>query len=447
MSTILEKYHQVFSKDRQLAQQAREILPDGIASDGRYMEPFPLYIERSQGSKKFGVGGHELIDYWGGNGALLLGHNPPEIQEAVIEQVQKGTHYGACHSLELEWGGLVKELIPSAEQVRFTSSGTEANLLALRLARTYTGKSKLLRFVGHYHGWQDALILGAGEGAILGIPQSVRDMTVACPPNDIEAVEKCLRSDPDIACIILEPTGACSGVVPSNGDFLHQLRAIATSYGVVLIFDEIITGFRVSPGGAQAYYQVMPDLTTLAKVLAGGLPGGAVTGKKEILNLISRSEQAKMASNRKIAHLGTFNANPVSASAGIAMLKKVKTGQPHQHINQLATDLRLKLNQVIDQYHLDWVVYGEFSSVKFLIGHGLSGLKASDFKPHQQDYRLLLHRGKSELCQSLRRGLLLNGVDISLSSVITAAHSTEDIQKTVDAFAQTIEWMQFDGLI
>ena len=149
------------------------------------------------------------------------------------------------------------------------------------------------------------------------------------------------------------------------------MREITQDYGVVLIFDEIITGFRVSSGGAQAYHQVMPDLTTLAKVLAGGLPGGAVAGKKEILNLISKNEQKKAAQGKKVSHLGTFNANPLSASAGIAMLQVVKTGKPHQHINQLAQELRRELNQVIDQHCLDWVVYGEFSCLKFIIGHGV----------------------------------------------------------------------------
>ena len=166
MPTILERYQQAFPKHRQLAQQAHNIFPDGITSDGRYMQPFPIYIERSQDARKWGIDGREFIDYWGGNGALLLGHNPPAIVEAVTSQMRQGTHYSACHHLEIEWANLVMELIPSAERVRFTSSGTEANLLAIRLARTYTEKNKLLRFIGHYHGWQDTVILGAGEGTI-----------------------------------------------------------------------------------------------------------------------------------------------------------------------------------------------------------------------------------------------------------------------------------------
>ncbi|MEQ8383816.1 MAG: aspartate aminotransferase family protein [Coleofasciculus sp. A1-SPW-01] len=447
MPTILERYQQQFQNHRNLAQQANQIFPDGITSDGRYTEPFPIYIQQAQGSKKTGICGKELIDYWGGNGALLLGHNPPEIVAAVTQQIQNGTHYSACHSLEIEWANLVMELIPSAERVRFTNSGTEANLLAIRLARTYTGKKKLIRFVGHYHGWHDSVILGANETPESGISQSISDMTIVCPPNDIHAVEKWLQTDPDIAGIILEPTGACSGVIPTTGKFLSQLRELTQYYGVLLIFDEIITGFRIAPGGAQAYYQVMPDLTTLAKVLAGGLPGGAVVGKTEILNLISKREQAKLAQGKKVSHLGTFNANPLSAAAGIAMLKIVKTGEPQAQVEQLAKTLRRGLNDIIDQHHLDWVVYGEFSCIKFLIGHQVHHLKTADFDPYQWNFCQLMRRGNPELRQRLRQGLLLSGVDISLSSVTMTAHSAADIEQTIAAFAQTIDWMKADGLI
>jgi glutamate-1-semialdehyde 2,1-aminomutase len=451
MPTIQEYYQKVFQQDRELARHASHLLPDGITSDSRFAEPFPIYIERAQGSKKWGVGGKEFIDYWAGHGALLLGHNPPEIVEAVTAQMQRGTHYGACHPLEIEWASLITALIPSAERVRFTNSGTEANLLAIRLARAYTGKNKLLRFAGHYHGWQDSLVLGAEapveHETAPGIPPGVTDTTIVCPPNDIDAVEKCLKNDPDIACAILEPTGACSGTVPTNSEFLRQLREMTRDYGVVLIFDEIITGFRLCPGGAQAYYQIIPDLTTLAKILCGGLPGGAVAGKEELLNLISQNEAKKIGRGQRVRHYGTFNANPLSASAGIAMLKAVKAGAPHEKVNRLASALRRELNEVIDRNGLDWVVYGEFSFLKFLIGHGVSGLRTVDFDPYRWDYRRLMGRGDPQLRNNLRMGLLLNGIDISLSSVTTTAHSAKDVEQTVAAFEQTIARMKKDGLV
>lgn len=448
MHTILERYQKTFAKDKELAHAANQLFPDGVTHDSRYMSPFPVYITRANGAKKWGLEDNTFIDYWAGHGALLLGHNPSEVVEAVTAQLHRGTHYGACHPLELEWGNLVTQLIPSAERVRFVSSGTEATLMAIRLARTYTGRNKVLKFAGHFHGWHDSLILGAYppfEIAVPGIPQEVRDTTCICPPNDIDAVETLLKTDKDIACVILEPTGASFGVVPTNGTFLQQLRELTQKYGVLLIFDEVITGFRVAPGGAQAYYDVTPDMTTLAKILAGGLPGGALAGKKEILELISMQAEQR---GLKMPHPGTFNANPLSASAGIAMLNIVKTGEPHKQANRIAQQLRDELNRVIDAYGLDWVIYGEFSGIKLLIGHGEKDMRAADFNPYAWDYRKLKGGNNAQLLTPLRCSLLLNGVDLaSNGGMTTAAHTEADIAKTVQAFEQTIDWMKAEGLI
>ncbi len=448
MPTILERYHKTFAKDRELAQVANQLFPDGVTHDSRYMSPFPIYVTRANGSIKWGLEGTEFIDYWAGHGALLLGHNPPEIVEAVTTQMHRGTHYGACHPLELEWANLVTQLVPSAERVRFVSSGTEATLMAIRLARTYTKKNKVLKFAGHFHGWHDSLIFGAYppfDMSVPGIPQEVRDTTLLCPPNDIDAVEGYLKTDKDIACVILEPTGASFGIVPTDGEFLQQLRELTHEHGVLLIFDEVITGFRVAPGGAQAHYNVIPDLTTLAKILAGGLPGGALVGKKEVLDLISVQAEEE---GLKMPHPGTFNANPLSASAGIAMLKIVKTGKPHEQANQTAQKLRDELNKIIDTYRLDWTIYGEFSGIKLLIGHGEKDMRATDFDPYAWDYRKLKGGNNEELLKHLRCGLLLNGIDLATNGgMTTSAHTETDITKTVRAFEQTIEWMKADGLI
>lgn len=443
MHTILERYQKTFAKDREMSETASRLFPDGVTHDGRYMSPFPVYMTRADGSKKWGLEDKAFIDYWAGHGALLLGHNPPEVVEAVTAQMHRGTHYGACHTLELEWGSLVTQLIPSAERVRFVSSGTEATLMAIRLARTYTGKNKVLKFAGHFHGWHDSVILGAYppfDENVPGIPQEVRDTTVLCPPNDLESVERLLKTDTDIACLILEPTGASFGMVPTDGTFLAELRELTTAHGVVLIFDEVITGFRVAPGGAQAYYNVTPDLTTLAKVLAGGLPGGALAGKAEILELISMKSESD---GLKMPHPGTFNANPLSAAAGIAMLNIAKTGQPQEQANRAAAHLRAELNNVIDEHRLDWVVYGEFSGLKLLVGHGEKGLRAADFDPYTWDYRKLKGSSDPDVLTLLRCGLLLNGIDLAANGgMTTAAHTTEDITATVAAFAQTVEWLK-----
>ena len=448
MPTILERYQKTFAKDKELAQAANQLFPDGVTHDGRYMSPFPIYITRADGAKKWGLEDKTFIDYWAGHGALLLGHNPPDVVEAVTTQMHRGTHYGACHPLELEWGNLVTQLIPSAERVRFVSSGTEATLMAIRLARTYTRKNKVLKFVGHFHGWHDSLIIGAYppfDASVPGIPQEVRDTTLLCPPNDIDAIEKFLKTDKDIACVILEPTGASFGIVPTDGVFLQQLRELTDAHGVLLIFDEVITGFRVAPGGAQAHYNVTPDLTTLAKILAGGLPGGALVGKKEILELISMKAEEE---GLKMPHPGTFNANPLSASAGIATLNIVKTGKPHEQANRIAQKLRDELNSIIDAYGLDWVIYGEFSGIRLLIGHGEKDMRTTDFDPYAWHYRKLKGGNDEQLLIHLRCGLLLNGVDLATNGgMTTAAHTEADITETVRAFEQTIEWIKADGLI
>lgn len=448
MPTILERYHKIFSKDSELSQKANQLFPDGVTHDGRFMSPFPIYITHADGAYKWGLEDKKFIDYWAGHGALLLGHNHPEIVEAVTTQMHRGTHYGACHPLELEWGNLITRLVPSAERVRFVSSGTEATLMAIRLARTYTLKNKVLKFTGHFHGWHDSLIFGAYPPFNMsepGIPQEVRNATVLCPPNDIEAVEKYLKTDKDIACVILEPTGASFGTVPTDGEFLQQLRDLTDQHGVLLIFDEVITGFRVAPGGAQAHYNVTPDLTTLAKIVAGGLPGGALVGRKEILKLISMEAEEE---GKKMHHPGTFNANPLSASAGIAMLKIVKTGKPNAHSNRIAQILRESLNRVFDKYELDWAIYGEFSGIRFLIGHGEKDLRAVDFNPYEWDYKKLKGGNDEQLLTHLRCGLLLNGVDLAANGgMTTAAHTEKDITQTVRAFEKTIEWMKADRLI
>lgn len=443
MHTILERYQKTFAKDREMSETARHLFPDGVTHDGRYMSPFPVYITRGAGSRKWGLQETEFIDYWAGHGALLLGHNPPAVVEAVTAQMERGTHYGGCHALELEWGSLVTELIPSAERVRFVSSGTEATLMAIRLARTYTGKNKTLKFAGHFHGWHDSVILGAYppfDSSVPGIPEAVRETTLLCPPNDLAAVERLLETDADIACVILEPTGASFGMVPTDGRFLRQLRELTTAHGVVLIFDEVITGFRVAPGGAQAHYNVTPDLTTLAKVLAGGLPGGALAGKADILELISMKSEAD---GLKMPHPGTFNANPLSAAAGIAMLNIAKTGEPQAEANRIATQLRTELNKVIDAYGVDWAVYGEFSGIKLLIGHGEPGVRASEVDPYTWDYRKLKGSSDPDMLTRLRCGLLLNGVDLAANGgMTTAVHTEADVAETVAAFEQTLAWLK-----
>jgi len=444
--SLAQRYEHEFPTSRKLFAQAQGLFPNGVTHDLRHLEPFPIYIDRAEGAHKWDVDGHRLIDYWSGHGALLLGHSHPDVVEAVRRQVGRSTHPGGCHELEVEWGQWVQRLVPSAEKMRFVSSGTEATLMALRLARMFTGKPRVLKFAGHFHGWHDFLIPAADlpfpGNPVPGIPDEVSAHTVIVPPNDPAAVDRALSGDPQIGCVIIEPTGGHFGAVPVRGEFLHCLRELTKRHGRLLIFDEVISGFRVHPGGAQGYYGVMPDVTTLAKILAGGLPGGCVAGRADILDGIEfRPGKPKM------KHPGTFNANPLSAAAGIATLRLVATSEPGRRANALALLLRTKLNELFSARGLDWVAYGEFSGWKLLPGYRGPRPTGDSFIPYDGDYNKLDGPKDSRLVHGFRRAMLLQGVDLAgLGGMTTSAHTEADIDQTVVAVAETMDIIQEEGL-
>jgi glutamate-1-semialdehyde 2,1-aminomutase len=408
-----------------------------VTHDLRYLEPFPVYIDRAEGAHKWDLDCHEFIDYFSGHGALLLGHCHPEVVEAVRRQAGRATHPSACHELEVEWGQWVQRLIPSAERLRFTSSGTEATMMAIRLARITTGKPKVLKFAGHFHGWNDFLIVAADppyEAPTPGIADEVSAATVVIPPNDLDLVERTLTGDPSI--------GGHWGTVPIGGDFLRSLRELTARLNRLLIFDEVITGFRVHPGGAQGHYGIKPDLTTLAKILAGGLPGGCVAGREDILAAIEfRPGKPKM------KHPGTFNANPLSAAAGVTTLRIVATGEPCRRANEVARLLRQKLNALFAERNLDWVAYGEFSGFKLVPAYRGPRPTGEGFIPYGGDLHKLDGSKNPKLTHAFRRAMLLHGVDVpGLSGMTTAAHTESDVERTVAAVACAIDLLKVEGV-
>jgi glutamate-1-semialdehyde 2,1-aminomutase len=367
------------------------------------------------------------------------------VVEAVQRQMGRATHPGACHELEIEWGQLVQRLVPSAEKMRFVSSGTEATLMALRLARIFTGRPKALKFAGHFHGWHDFLVHAADgpqSTPVPGVPEGVAADIVVLPPNDPAAVEQALARDRQIGCVILEPTGGHFGAVPIRGDFLRSLRELTAKHERLLIFDEVITGFRVHPGGAQGHYGVTPDLTSLAKILAGGLPGGCLAGRADVLAAIEfRPGKPKM------KHPGTFNANPLSAAAGIAALGLVATGEPCRHANEIGRLLRQNLNAMLISRGLSWIAYGEFSGFKFLPDYEGPRPTQDDFVPYGGDLEKLEGPRNPRLVHAFRRGMLLHGIDLpGLGGMTTAAHTLQDVEHTVRAAEATIDLLQAEGL-
>jgi glutamate-1-semialdehyde 2,1-aminomutase len=450
--TLAERYTAEFSGSKQRFEKAKNLFPCGVTHDARMMDPFPLYVTHAKGAHKWDVDGHTLTDYFVGHGSHLLGHCPEDVVRAVQEQMSRGTHYGSCQDLEIEWGELVRQLVPSAERVRFTGSGTEATLMALRLSRLFTGRPRVLKFHGHFHGWHDYVAVAADypydAPGVPGVPEEVSRYCVAIPPNDLNRVEAAFKEDPQIGAVILEPTGGHWGAVPIRGPFLHGLREICSRQNRLVIFDEVITGFRVSPGGAQSYYGVTPDLTALAKILAGGLPGGCLAGRADILAYIEpRPGKPKM------RHPGTYNANPLSASAGVAALKRVATGDPCNKANAAARRLRNQLNELFAARDWPWAAYGDFSMIRLVPGYtgARPSSRAGDNDgaiPFDGDLNQLDGPKNMKLFHALRQAMLLNGVDWwGFAGMTSCEHTDAVIDHTVAAFEASIETLEAEGLV
>ena len=442
-------YTEALPASQALADRARKLFPDAVTHDNRRMDPFPLYVDRADGAYKWDVDGHRYVDYWMGHGALLLGHNPPAVRDAVREQALRGTHYGACHVKEVEWGEWVCRLVPSAERLRFTASGTEATHLALRLARAATGKRHVVKFAGHFHGWHEGLEIGVREPYAAepqaGQLREVVDLVTVLPPNDIAAVRERLAAG-DVAAVILEPTGGHFGVVPAPPEFVAAVREETRRAGALLIFDEVVTGFRVAPGGAQDKLGVRPDLTTLAKIVAGGLPGGAVAGRADVLAYLATKADPQENRRTKIAHPGTFNANPLSAAAGVAMLSAVADGQAIRLANEQAAKLRHGFNEILARERVAWKIYGEHSDWKVFFGADTPPRDGADQSVAGIDWRRLDAK-HGDQSRGLRQALVLQGVDFNGGRALVGTCHTDDvIGETLTAFAAAVRAMKDEGL-
>ncbi len=439
---IEQRFFELHPRSAELHDSARDLFPDGVTHDARRQDPFQLYFTHADGAAKYDVDGNRVLDYFPGHGALILGHSRPEVVQAVQDQMAMGTHFSGSTELEIEWGNWVKELIPSAEKVRFHSSGTEADMMAIRMARAYTGKSKVIKFEDHFHGWSDYLV--AGSEGIGGIPAETLSTMIVLPPNDIETFERTLQENDDVAAVILEPTGAHMGMEPVLPEFLHRLREVTERYGVVLIFDEVVTGFRTSSGGAQEYFGIMPDLTTLAKILGGGLPGGAVTGRADIINMIEgRPGDADFNRNRRIAHNGTFNANPLSAAAGIAALKIVANEPINDTANARAAQLKDGLNDVLGRLEIPGCATGITSLLFLRLGVDHECDREYCVLPHDQ----MARSAEPERVRQLTLSLINHGVQSGNRFVLTAAHTEDDIAHTIEACEQSLNEIREIGLI
>ena len=417
--------------------RARRLLPGGVTHDVRLADPFPLAVATAAGPRKWDLDGHELICYVMGHGALLFGHGHPEIVAAVREQATRSFHPGACHELESDWAGMVTRLVPSAERVRFTSSGTEASLLALRLARAATGRDKIVKLAGHFHGWHDQVATGSDppfdRPDTAGLPHGLAN-AVAVVPADTAALAGALGRG-DVAAVILEPSGAAWGTVPLPDRFLTVVRRLADSCGTVLIFDEVVTGFRWAPGGVQEIAGVRPDLTVLGKILAGGMPGGAVCGQAAIMDRIGRAGLDQ----RGVAHPGTHNAHPLSAAAGVTALGLAASGEAQASPAQRAAELRAELTSVFDRCGVAGRAYGESSTFHLFFG--------SHRVPDQPGPAELKLGIPAAMSPALHCGMLTEGVHLFHGSgFLSTEHGDAELEQTVRAFASVLPRLQAEGL-
>jgi len=434
------------------AEKAARLFPSGITHDSRYIEPYGLYIARAKGPRKWDVDGNCYVDYFGGHGALLLGHCHPKVVQAVHDQIERGTHFGASHEVEIAWAEWILKLVPSAKRVRFTSSGTEATLMALRLARAFTEKSKIIRFKHHFHGWHDHMTSGFAShfdgSPTTGVLPGVAGNVVLADQNDAAGLARILEQHDGIAAAIIEPTGAHGARLPIDPHFLAALRELTRQHGVLLIFDEVVTGFRVSPGGAQREYGITPDLTTLAKIMAGGLPGGAVTGRKEILDLLD-FQVTKASDREKINHPGTFNANPLSAAAGVAALEVVGTTDACTRANRYGEDLRRRINEVFEEERVPWAVYGTFSMFHVFTNPDRVAISPTRFDPNELPVESLAGNRQAGVVHKLRLAMMVNGVDLSGSpgGLTSATHGDAELDDTVNAVRKSVHMLKQEGEI
>ena len=412
--------------------RARQALAGGVAHDTRIQAPFPIMTARAKGARKWDVDGNEIVDYTMGHGALILGHGHSVAVDAAREQLEIGTHYGAGHELEIRWAEQIKRLVPSIQRVRFHSSGTEATHMAMRLARAHTGRDRIVKFLGHFHGWHDYATVAVEEPydvpTSAGVPAATQG-TITALPTDLDVVGEELAKG-DVAAVIVEPSGAGWGALPIEPSFIEGLRSLTTEHDAVLILDEVVTGFRMSPGGFQVMAGVTPDLTTMAKIVAGGLPGAAVGGSAEIMGRLEKRGDPAWDRGQRIAHPGTYNANPVSAAAGAAVLDFLADGHVHAHIDTLGEQLRQGLQAAFDRHDVGALVYGETSYFHI----SLSGQPA-----------------KSGLGgaagDALGQALLNQGIHlISGGGFTSATHTEEDIDQTVAAFDAAIGAVSAEGL-
>lgn len=411
---------------KRLFEQAKKLIPGGVNSPVRAcksVDSEPVFIDRADGCKIFDADGNEYIDYIGSWGPMILGHRHPAVIDAINSALNNGASFGAPTGLEITLAQMVIEAVPSIEMVRMVNSGTEATMSAIRLARGFTGRDMIIKFDGCYHGHSDALLVEAGSGVATlgipgspGVPKSFVSSTLSLPFNDIKSVEEAMEKyGSKIACIIVEPVAGNMGLVLPCDDFLPALRRLTEKYNGLLIFDEVMTGFRVAYGGAQSVYGVAPDLTCLGKIIGGGLPVGAYGGKRAIMEYI--------APHGPVYQAGTLSGNPLAMAAGIATLAELKKPGFYDLLNGMAEKLGNGLAKAAKRAGIKVSVARSGS----MLGMFFTEKKVIDFESAK--------KSDLKMFSAYYRNMLKNGIYLAPSQFealfVSSAHSAEDIEQTV----------------
>ncbi|OUH31817.1 glutamate-1-semialdehyde 2,1-aminomutase [Klebsiella pneumoniae] len=417
------------SKSENLYHAARELIPGGVNSPVRAFTGVggtPLFIERADGAYLYDVDGKAYIDYVGSWGPMVLGHNHPAIRNAVIEAASRGLSFGAPTEMEVKMAALVTELVPTMDMVRMVNSGTEATMSAIRLARGFTGRDKIIKFEGCYHGHADCLLVKAGSGALTlgqpnspGVPADFAKHTLTRTYNDLASVRAAFEQYPqEIACIIVEPVAGNMNCIPPQPEFLPGLRALCDEFGALLIIDEVMTGFRVALAGAQAYYGVEPDLTCLGKIIGGGMPVGAFGGRREVMDALAPTGPVYQA--------GTLSGNPIAMAAGFACLNEVAQPGVHETLTELTNQLAQGLLDAARDAGIPLVVNN--------VG-GMFGIFFTDAETvtcYQDVVKCDVERFKRFFHLMLEEGVYLAPSAFE-AGFMSVAHSEEDIDNTIDA--------------
>jgi len=417
-----------YERSERLIHRAERAIPGGVNSPVRAFRGVggtPLFLERGEGACVYDADGHRYIDYVGAWGPMILGHAAPAVIDAVVDRARRGLGFGAPTEIEIEMAERVIARVPSIERVRMVNSGTEATMSAIRLARGFTGRDRIVKFEGCYHGHSDSLLVKAGSGLLTlgipgspGVPEDLARHTLNLPFNDANALERAFRAYGDsIACVIVEPVAGNMGCIPPERDFLEAMRRLTQAHGALLVFDEVMTGFRVARGGAQALYGITPDLTTLGKIIGGGLPVGAFGGRADIMD--------RIAPVGPVYQAGTLSGNPLAMAAGIAMLDALDRPGFYESLHERTRELADGLDAVARRHNLPVTVNAVCGMWSLFFVHGpvrsYSDVARSDVALFNRFFHAMLARGVYLAPSAFEAGF------------VSAAHDRSHVQATIDA--------------